>query len=205
MYISAAFGWCSWLSRLPNTQKVPSSILGSNTPFLPSAKSHGFDGFDWGSGGHTTSILGRVVKAMDLSPIGQCPRGFEPRRMHGSFFVLPHFEELTVAGFNITHVRLAQWIRRLPTEQEIAGSNPAMDSSFCSIFFFLVRTNHHRGIWCLLPSSVPGWRNWQRSRLLTERSRVRASLWEFFCSADQNQSEKVEFKSNQITGCVRAG
>ena len=28
-----------------------------------------------------TSILGRVVKAMDLSPIGQCPREFEPRRM----------------------------------------------------------------------------------------------------------------------------
>jgi hypothetical protein len=35
-----------------------------------------------------TSILGRVVKAMDLSPIGQCPRGFEPRRMHMFFFTL---------------------------------------------------------------------------------------------------------------------
>ena len=31
------------------------------------------------------SILGRVVKAMDLSPIGQCPREFEPRRMHPFF------------------------------------------------------------------------------------------------------------------------
>jgi hypothetical protein len=31
--LSVAFGWCSWLSRLPNTQKVPSSILGSNTLF----------------------------------------------------------------------------------------------------------------------------------------------------------------------------
>ena len=33
-----------------------------------------------------TSILGRVVKAMDLSPIGQCPREFEPRRMQLLFF-----------------------------------------------------------------------------------------------------------------------
>ena len=28
------------------------------------------------------SILGRVVKALDLSPSGLSPRGFEPRRMH---------------------------------------------------------------------------------------------------------------------------
>lgn len=33
----------------------------------------------------TCSILGRVVKALDLSPSGLSPRGFEPRRMH-SFF-----------------------------------------------------------------------------------------------------------------------
>ena len=30
------------------------------------------------------SILGRVVKALDLSPSGLSPRGFEPRRMHFS-------------------------------------------------------------------------------------------------------------------------
>ena len=35
-----------------------------------------------------TSILGRVVKAMDLSPIGQCPREFEPRRMQLLFFLV---------------------------------------------------------------------------------------------------------------------
>ncbi len=29
-----------------------------------------------------TCILGRVVKALDLSPSGLSPRGFEPRRMH---------------------------------------------------------------------------------------------------------------------------
>ena len=28
-----------------------------------------------------SSILGRVVKALDLSPSGLSPRGFEPRRM----------------------------------------------------------------------------------------------------------------------------
>jgi hypothetical protein len=27
-------------------------------------------------------ILGRVVKALDLSPSGHSPRGFEPRSMH---------------------------------------------------------------------------------------------------------------------------
>src|SRR4051812_36394278 len=27
------FGWCSWLSRAPNTREVPSSILGSNSFF----------------------------------------------------------------------------------------------------------------------------------------------------------------------------
>ena len=31
------------------------------------------------------SILGRVVKAMDLSPIGHSPREFDPRRMHYLF------------------------------------------------------------------------------------------------------------------------
>ena len=31
-------------------------------------------------------ILGRVVKAMDLSPIERSSRGFEPRRMHSIFF-----------------------------------------------------------------------------------------------------------------------
>jgi hypothetical protein len=46
--------------------------------------------------------------------------------------------------------------------------------------------------------SVPGWRNWQRSRLLTERSRVRASLWEFFCcffAATHIDGLKVESSS----------
>ena len=46
--------------------------------------------FFWYAGEPTlcpqTSILGRVVKAMDLSPIGQCPREFEPRRMQLLFF-----------------------------------------------------------------------------------------------------------------------
>ena len=32
------------------------------------------------------SILGRVVKAIDLRPIGRSPREFEPRRMQ--FYVL---------------------------------------------------------------------------------------------------------------------
>ena len=32
-----------------------------------------------------TSILGRVVKALDLSPSGLSPRGFEPRRMQFVF------------------------------------------------------------------------------------------------------------------------
>jgi hypothetical protein len=79
-----------------------------------------------------------VVKAMDLSPIGQCPRGFEPRRMHGFclvFLFVDHERRLNRCCPKFSHVRLAQWIRRLPTEQEIAGSNPAMDSSF--FFFFL--------------------------------------------------------------------
>ena len=35
-----------------------------------------------------TSILGRVVKALDLSPSGLSPRGFEPRRMHFWFFAV---------------------------------------------------------------------------------------------------------------------
>ena len=39
---------------------------------------------------HTKSILGRVVKALDLSPSGLSPRGFEPRRMH-FFFLLGFF------------------------------------------------------------------------------------------------------------------
>ena len=33
------------------------------------------------------SILGRVVKAIDLRPIGRSPRGFEPRRMQ--FYIFP--------------------------------------------------------------------------------------------------------------------
>ena len=33
------------------------------------------------------SILGRVVKAIDLRPIGRSPREFEPRRMQ--FYILP--------------------------------------------------------------------------------------------------------------------
>ena len=56
---------------------------------------------------------------------------------------------------------MAQWIRRLPTEQETAGSNPAMDSfffflgsgfesqyglSFFFFFFFLVREAFHRSV-----------------------------------------------------------
>lgn len=32
-----------------------------------------------------TRILGRVVKALDLSPSGHSPRGFEPRRMQKHF------------------------------------------------------------------------------------------------------------------------
>ena len=34
----------------------------------------------------SVSILGRVVKALDLSPSGLSPRGFEPRRMHFCFW-----------------------------------------------------------------------------------------------------------------------
>ena len=37
---------------------------------------------------HVQSILGRVVKALDLSPSGLSPRGFEPRRMHFTLFFL---------------------------------------------------------------------------------------------------------------------
>jgi hypothetical protein len=94
-----------------------------------------------------SSILGRVVKAMDLSPIGQCPREFEPRRLHMIFvfwlvFGLararstskrnpsPSREVSNATVFVLTVVCMAQWIRRLPTEQETAGSNPAMDSFF---------------------------------------------------------------------------
>ena len=49
-----------------------------------------------GAGSHTCAqpplfilcILGRVVKALDLSPNGHSPRGFEPRRMHSIFLLL---------------------------------------------------------------------------------------------------------------------
>jgi hypothetical protein len=37
----------------------------------------------------THRILGRVVKALDLSPSGHSPRGFEPRSMHLLFCPLP--------------------------------------------------------------------------------------------------------------------
>ena len=69
------------------------------------------------SAGPVESILGRVVKALDLSPSGLSPRGFEPRRMQ-------HF-----CGF----VRVAQRIARLPPKEKVAGSNPASDSSFSAV------------------------------------------------------------------------
>jgi hypothetical protein len=102
---------------------------------------------------------------------------------------------------------MAQWIRRLPTEQEIPGSSPGMDSLFFFSFVvsvFLPRPGLNalgtQGGWgrpgapprprilhsklvfvftsFVTKLSFPGWRNWQRARLLTGRLRVRASLWE---------------------------
>ena len=35
----------------------------------------------------------------------------------------------------VSHVRMAQWIRRLPTEQEIPGSSPGMDSLFAFLVY----------------------------------------------------------------------
>ena len=53
----------------------------------------------------------------------------------------------------------------------------------CGCIFFGIasresNTQVHYDLKCGLRLSFPGWRNWQRSRLLTERLRVRASLWE---------------------------
>jgi hypothetical protein len=177
MQVSVAFGWCSWLSRLPNTQKVPSSILGSNTLFCKKKKK---------KKGHPqpiptgTSLLGGKKKCIlrGSNSRGHCPMGLKsialttrPRMLvclpnsrpsgamdsasdFGSggwgfesllgllffFFFSWHRRTRAVrsrstAWQSVSHVRMAQWIRRLPTEQEIPGSSPGMDSFF---FFFSV-------------------------------------------------------------------
>jgi hypothetical protein len=92
----------------------------------------------------------------------------------------PFREGPTTAASVLTVVCMAQWIRRLPTEQETAGSNPAMDSflRFWQIDFrylavdLLVEVGDCSGF----TLQFLGWRNWQRARLLTGRLRVRASL-----------------------------
>jgi hypothetical protein len=46
-------------------------------------------------------ILGRVVKALDLSPSGHSPREFEPRRMYVLWFELQVHRE-SVAGVMVS-------------------------------------------------------------------------------------------------------
>lgn len=86
----------------------PSSILGRRTLFW-NTHEHPSHAKQLHSSSHLTQallfvpcILGRVVKALDLSPNGPSPRGFEPRRMHSVFVLL-----------SVTDVSLAQLGRAL--------------------------------------------------------------------------------------------
>ena len=70
-------------------------------------------------------ILGRVVKALDLSPSGHSPREFEPRRMHLIFF-----------GVNETHMAglLSLVVEHSLCKRKVGGSIPPVGlESFCSI------------------------------------------------------------------------
>ncbi|KAG9292258.1 hypothetical protein G9A89_000529, partial [Geosiphon pyriformis] len=79
------------------------------------------------------SILGRVVKALDLSPSGLSPRGFEPRRMHFSAQKSIRGDSETRRGaVNLQASRrslrsrasVAQWIEHQTSNLGVVGSSP---------------------------------------------------------------------------------
>ena len=58
--------------------------------------------------------------------------------------------------------------------------------------------------WLMKMLSFPGWRNWQRARLLTGRLRVRASLWEILFVLLGGR-RGVYYKEKSLTTLFRAG
>ena len=80
---------------------------------------------------NTRSILGRVVKALDLSPSGLSPRGFEPRRMQHFFL------DFCLVCF-VVWLHGAMVTRRIP-DPKIGGSIP---SGVKKKIFFCVEKNN---------------------------------------------------------------